>query len=267
MLALLFGLLMVPTAEAANEMPFVDAKALFATLANNFDSELARARTSYAQTLGGLEAQITAKQQDKLACPDVSCARRIQSEIDVLENQKRPLKDRALAEEMRIKNRFDRNSKEIALASFSYELKSMARAHVEIMNFTDRTDGPCQSAQSAQFGYTHPSEHMFCRQLNLEYRYGQKFYSLKFAVGLQVMSPVYDHRSGWLSDSGADSIKAVFSQSTEEFMSGMSPGYHFGFDRRYRTGRQNWVNVSPGQTYKMYNPATVGFHYVGIDEI
>jgi len=253
----------------AQTRSFDDSKPIYQNLKSQYDTDENSIRQIANGKIAAIDQQIQTLQGELQNCTDFDCRKQKTNTINSLEADKKDLNTKADVEVMEKAKVFLKKAQEIAVDAFVFETLRIAVADSQYEHFADKGTTGCGQADFLDYSIS-PSRAMTCKQINVEFKHGPKFYKMSTAVGLQYAGNDHSGNSqGIITDREVNTINSVFGLTTTEFMEGAGPGNLFG--GKFSSRRPEWSQVifdyygGSARYYTMYNPYWVGHYTVSVE--
>lgn len=251
----------------AQTSSFEDSKASYKTLKNQFDADELSIRQVADGKTTTIDQQIQKLESDFQNCSTFDCRKQTRNQITQLESDKKDIKTQADIAVMEKAKVFVKKAQEVAVDAFVFETLNMAASDAKLEHFVSKSVTACGRADFLDY-YISPSRAMTCKQMNVEFKYGDKYYKLSTAVGLQYGGSDHSGNSqGIDTETEVNTIDAIFSLSTAEFLKDLTATKAFWGGPGMRP---DWSQVifdyqGSARYYVMYNPYWVGRYTVSIE--
>ena len=271
MVSLFSGILNPDVAQAQN-VSFEDSKTLYKAQKTQYETDILSIRQTADTAIASIDQDIQKLEIDFQNCTSFDCRKQTRAQIGKLEATKKDTKTNADVAIMEKAKVFVKKAQVIAVESYVFEVLQMAASGAsgaKLEHFVDKRTTSCGFARfsSSSIG---PSQAMTCRQMNVEFKLGNKFYKLSTAVGLQFgAADHYGTARGFDANLEVNTIDKVFSLSTPEFLQNLNAAQVF---LGGPGAGQTWSQVifdyyGQARFYAMYNPFWVGRYTVSIESL
>lgn len=262
------GMLTFGLQAKAQNIGFEDSKPYYQALKYQYETDKQSILETAESNVSTIDQQIQNLETDFQNCSTFDCRKEARRKIDQLVASKKDinaLADLAVMEKAKV---FVREAQEVLVYAFAIESLRMAAAETKLEHFVHISLTDCGPSPFSDY-YINPSRAMTCKQMNVEFKYGDKFYRLSKAVGLAYNG--YDHFGNSQPIDVARevaTINNVFSLTTTELMIDLDAVQLF-----FGGGmRQDWSQVifdqyGRAQHYGMYSPFWVGLYTVSVESI